>query len=280
MKEAVVIKGSRSALLVKLSSEISFEELVEKVAEKFRSTADFLGNGKILLGFTGRELSSEEEDILLETISANCSLQVPYLLDPDREKEDFYAEYLALKQFKEETEKQQIEAQAVPAEKPETNQRVAPALETAPVSMKQDFSGLHDIFYKGTLRSGTELVFEHSIVVLGDVKKGAHIASSGNIIVLGALKGTAHAGMYGDRKAFVIALTMEPVQIRIAEAIARAPDRSGGKEKKGILFRKEKKSTPDKPAVYEPKIAFVEDGCIYMESIGNDIYDDIQFFHT
>ena len=278
MKEAVVIKGSRSALLVKLSDELPFAELVEKVAEKFQKTADFLGNGKILLGFTGRELSSEEEDILLQTITANCSLQIPYLLDPDREKENFYSEYLELKQYKEEAERQKAEAAL--AEQQEEKKPVAPDVKPHPVSMKQDFSGLHDIFYKGTLRSGTELAFEHSIVVLGDVKKGAHIASSGNIIILGALKGTAHAGMYGNRNAFVVALTMDPVQIRIAEAIARAPDHSGEKEKKGLLFRKEKKNAQKKQTVYEPKIAFVEDGCIYMESVGNDIYDDIQFFHT
>ena len=280
MKEAVVIKGSRSALLVKLSNEIPFAELVEKVAEKFHKTADFFGNGKILLGFTGRELSGEEEDILLETISANCSLQIPYLLDPDQEKEKFYSEYLELKQYKEEAERQKTEMRKAQEEKQKEKPKAAPDPEPHPVSMKQDFSGLHDIFYKGTLRSGAELVFEHSIVVLGDVKKGAHIASSGNIIILGSLKGTAHAGMYGDQNAFVVALNMDPVQIRIAEAIARAPDQSGEKEKKGFLFRKEKKNVPEKQTVYEPKIAFVEEGRIYMEAVGNDIYDDIHFLHT
>ena len=147
MKEAVVIKGSRSALLVKLSDELPFAELVEKVAEKFQKTADFLGNGKILLGFTGRELSSEEEDTLLETICANCSLQIPYLLDPDREKEKFYSEYLELRQYKEEAERQKAEAAL--AEQQEEKKPVAPDVKPHPVSMKQDFSGLHDIFYKG-----------------------------------------------------------------------------------------------------------------------------------
>ncbi len=80
-------------------------------------------------------------------------------------------------------------------------------------------------FYKGILRSGASLEFETSVVIIGDVNHGARVVSKGNIIVLGSLKGTAFAGACGNTNSFVVALDMRPTQIRIADTIARSPDK-------------------------------------------------------
>jgi len=104
-------------------------------------------------------------------------------------------------------------------------------------------------FYKGNLRSGQALEFDNSVVLIGDVNPGASVTSKGNIIVLGALRGTVFAGSDGNEKAFVMALDMSPVQIRIADTIARSPD------------------NPEKINTKEPKIAFLELDNIYIEPI-------------
>ncbi|MDD5936928.1 MAG: septum site-determining protein MinC [Clostridiales bacterium] len=113
-------------------------------------------------------------------------------------------------------------------------------------------------FYKGNLRSGQCLETETSVIVIGDVNPGANVVSKGNIIVLGSLKGTAFAGAAGNLNAFVLALDMTPGQIRIADTIARAPDH------------------PEKEELKEAKIAFLEEGNIYIEPLNKKVLNDIQ----
>lgn len=112
-------------------------------------------------------------------------------------------------------------------------------------------------FYKGILRSGASLEFETSVIIIGDVNHGARVVSKGNIIVLGSLKGNAFAGATGNTNSFVVALDMSPTQIRIADTIARAPD------------------NPVKQEFKETKIAFLEDGNIYIEPLNKNILNDI-----
>ena len=84
--------------------------------------------------------------------------------------------------------------------------------------------------------------------MVGDVNPGAEIKATGNIIVLGQLKGMAHAGCKGMSDAFVTAVYMAPVQLRIADIITRFPEAN----KRG-----------PKP----PEYAFVKDGQIFVMAL-------------
>jgi septum site-determining protein MinC len=75
-----------------------------------------------------------------------------------------------------------------------------------------------------TLRSGQKFHFDGNVVVVGDVNPGAEIIASGHIIVIGALRGVVHAGAAGDERAAVLALKLQPTQLRIANHITRPPD--------------------------------------------------------
>lgn len=103
-------------------------------------------------------------------------------------------------------------------------------------------------FHKGSVRSGQVVEYDGSIVIIGDINPGGIVKSSGNIIVLGQLKGIAHAGCNGMTDAFVAAIYMAPVQLRIADIITRFPEEN----KKG-----------PKPAEY----AYIEDGQIYVMTL-------------
>ena len=72
---------------------------------------------------------------------------------------------------------------------------------------------------KGTIRSGQRIEFEGSVIILGDVNGGAEVIAEGNVVVLGSLKGTVYAGIKGNPNAFVVALEMNPVQIKIGDII-------------------------------------------------------------
>ena len=75
----------------------------------------------------------------------------------------------------------------------------------------------------GPIRSGVILEHRGHLIVFGDVNPGAEIRAEGNIVVLGRLRGTAHAGI--NREAgFILALRLEPQQLRIGRMVARASE--------------------------------------------------------
>ncbi len=80
------------------------------------------------------------------------------------------------------------------------------------------------LFHKGTLRAGDHLNAEGDVLVLGDVNPGAKVSAKGTVMIWGCLRGIAHAGEQGNREAKIIALNLRPVQLRIADVIARGPE--------------------------------------------------------
>lgn len=78
----------------------------------------------------------------------------------------------------------------------------------------------------GTLRSGQRIETPFSLIVIGDVNPGADIIAGGDIVVLGSLRGTAHAAAYDDDSfdRVIIALHMQPMQLRIGSVISRGSD--------------------------------------------------------
>ena len=111
---------------------------------------------------------------------------------------------------------------------------------TAPISVPEQF-------YRGTLRSGQVISSESSVTIIGDVNPGGEIRATGNVVVVGALRGTVHAGADGNKDAVIVALTLNPTQLRIADVITRPPD--GERKNMEII----------------PEMAFVKDDRMYIE---------------
>ncbi|MCD8486324.1 MAG: septum site-determining protein MinC [Desertifilum sp.] len=79
------------------------------------------------------------------------------------------------------------------------------------------------LYLQATLRSGVEIRHPGSVVIVGDLNPGSAIVAQGDILVWGRLRGVAHAGAGGNAQCIIMALQMEPTQLRIAEHLARAP---------------------------------------------------------
>lgn len=218
-KTPVVIKGNKSGIRIILDAELPFEELLQEVEKKFSDSADFLGDARVAVSLEGRELSGEEEAILLQCIADHSRLNVVCLIDNDKMREEYFTQSL--------------------------NDRL------------MQMNANTGQFFKGNLRSGQVMEFETSIIVLGDVNAGAQVVSTGNVIILGALNGTVYAGASGKENCFVVALKMNPVQIRIGDVIARCAD--------------EKKDPPK-----EPQIAYLEGDVIYVDTISRQTLSDIK----
>jgi septum site-determining protein MinC len=84
----------------------------------------------------------------------------------------------------------------------------------------------------GPVRSGVIVDHTGHVIVIGDVNPGAEVRAEGSIIVLGRLRGVAHAAI-GREAGCIIALSLQPQQLRIGRMVARAGDAdrpSGGAE--------------------------------------------------
>lgn len=82
------------------------------------------------------------------------------------------------------------------------------------------------LYLETTVRSGVEIRHRGSVIILGDVNPGGIVVADGDILIWGRLRGIAHAGAQGNSECTIMALQMEPTQLRIADALARAPEKS------------------------------------------------------
>ncbi|MFH7024832.1 MAG: septum site-determining protein MinC [Heteroscytonema crispum UTEX LB 1556] len=82
------------------------------------------------------------------------------------------------------------------------------------------------LYLEMTVRSGLEIRHPGTVIILGDVNPGGIVIADGDILVWGRLRGIAHAGAGGKTDCLIMALQMEPTQLRIADAVARAPEKS------------------------------------------------------
>lgn len=122
--------------------------------------------------------------------------------------------------------------------------------EQAPVldeSQTWSETAFETLYLRQTLRSGQVVRFNGNVVIVGDVHAGSEITAGGDIVVWGELRGIAHAGAQGNYKAEIRAMRIEALQLRIADYIARRPDR--------IFYHKE-----DADALLSPEAARVADG--------------------
>ncbi len=75
------------------------------------------------------------------------------------------------------------------------------------------------------LRAGQTVEHAGDVIVIGDVNPGAVVKATGSIIVMGTLKGVAWAGYLGNHDAIIVALKMQPSQLRIGNIIAVADEK-------------------------------------------------------
>ncbi|MBF2080327.1 MAG: septum site-determining protein MinC [Synechococcales cyanobacterium T60_A2020_003] len=80
------------------------------------------------------------------------------------------------------------------------------------------------LYIQTTVRSGMEIRHPGTIIILGDVNPGSFVIADGDVQVWGTLRGVAQAGASGNQRCLIMALRMEPTQIRIADVVARAPE--------------------------------------------------------
>ncbi|WAM30658.1 septum site-determining protein MinC [Caldicellulosiruptor naganoensis] len=215
MSDPVVLKGFGKGIAVILDSNCDFDVICDHFKQKVINGKNFFSGYEIPIQFIGRRLNSYELQKLIDimkTFGGVHDIIFPW--------DEISFHHL------------------VPTSN-ETDEKKISILE-----------GSKDTkIFKGTLRSGQVVKSDTDVIVIGDVNPGAEVISANNIIILGALRGVAHAGASGNKGAVVFALEMNPVQIRIANIIARAPD----------------EENQDQERV--PEVAYIEDDTIVIKPV-------------
>ena len=206
--------------------------LLDAIVEKFKESEKFFKGAKLAISFEGRKLTHDEEMAIIDAVTSNTSIEILCIVDHDPDREAYV--------------KQQIEEYQA--------------------SVQQPYVDGGTQFYRGTLRSGQTLESETGIVVVGDVNPGAAVMANGSIVVLGAVKGSVYAGLGGDDSAFIVALDMDPIQIRIGNILAKSPDKPFSRRR----IRKKVKETTT-----SPQIAYLKDGTICIEPLTKELLSDI-----
>ena len=190
MSEEVVFKGSRTGLKLILANTVDFPTIENLIKEKLDSSFNFFQKGTV---------------IQLEAEWTNKTQK--------RQLEELFEAYGLILQYPN-ADKQGKKTSAGSKSKNAADSNTS---EKAKVSKTTVINQ--------TIRNGQEVISDGSIVINGNVNPGATIIAGGNIDVRGACRGIVHAGAFGDITAVVTANHLIPMQIRIADMVARAPDR-------------------------------------------------------
>lgn len=181
----VAFKGSKDGILICFNMNADYANLKAQLIQKLESAKLFFIGAKVI-GFQGKPLSKEQKDEIKEIIHNRFGMIIEEKLENKEER------------------------------KVKNN-----------FSVKGVFNGIKEgntKFIRATVRSGQKIDYKGNIAIIGDVNPGAEIIAEGNILVMGALRGLAHAGASGNKNAIVVAFSLQPKQLRIANVIGRAPD--------------------------------------------------------
>ncbi|GAB4210191.1 MAG: septum site-determining protein MinC [Roseiflexaceae bacterium] len=213
MASLIAIKGSKEGLRLQLDEAAPWEALLEALRDQLAKGMGFFAGAQIVVDVGARAVAEEQLAQLLALMQEH-NLRPEMLTSLARESRDAARS-----------------AGITPRPAPRAATTVEERGEAA--------------FVWRTVRSGQIIRHHGHITVVGDVNAGAEIIAGGNVVVWGRLRGTVHAGALGDRSAVICALELVPMQLRIADLIARMPE--GG-------------------ATRQPEVARVEDERISVEA--------------
>jgi len=197
MSNLIAIKGSKDGLRLQLDDQATWSELLEGLRGQLDQGTNFFHGARIVVDIGERVLGDDQLEVLLELMRQH-GLSPESLASNTRESR---------------------------------NAARAAGIAARPLerSVAEGEDRGEAVFVRRTIRSGQIVRHHGHVTVLGDLNAGGEVIAGGNVIVWGRLRGTVHAGALGDRNAVICALELAPTQLRIADLIARPPDRDSGR---------------------------------------------------
>lgn len=240
LDKRVVIKGYRTGIGIFFDEESPFADLLADLGQSLEKSNAFFDGAPVTLHIGRRELGCRDFMALRDLLVERHRLMIAHV-QTDLPATRTAAERLGLKVSGAPGVYRAAEAAAVAAG-PEMRvvaggKEAARAPEPARAVERAEATGggpaADTLTVRQTLRSGQRIEFAGHVLVLGDINAGAEVVAGGDIVVFGALRGLAHAGASGDRGAVIVALGIQPPQLRIGPIISRGsgnPARRDAKE--------------------------------------------------
>ena len=214
-EELIEFKGNKKGLIINIKKVAPFEQVNESIIDRLEENVGFFNGAKIY------------------QINSDYLNDVQMMMIEDAITSRFDIEFVEEKD--EETYINTYETKYV------DNMRSGE---------KVVFDG--DVVVMSDMNPGSQVSSTRNVVVMGNINSGAKVVANGNIVVMGEVRGFVHAGAKGNDSAYVIANSLCPKILQIADNIAEAPD------------DEYEESKNDKIII--PEIAFVSKDRIVIES--------------
>jgi septum site-determining protein MinC len=227
LDKRVVIKGYRTGIGIFFDEDSPLSDLLQDLASNLQRSNAFFAGAPVTLHVGRREMTYRDFMALRDLLVERHGLMIAQV----------HAELPGTRQAAERLGLKLGGAPGAPAVRPVPQAVNPPAPAAAPqqaappaAELPRADGGLAEaplvadtLTVRQTLRSGQRIAFPGHVLVLGDVNSGAEVVADGDIVVFGALRGLAHAGARGDAGAVIIALGIQPPQLRIGGVISRGP---------------------------------------------------------
>jgi len=214
MSEPVTFKGNKDGIVMLLDTKMEFEELCQLIVQKLWESRNFLGGQTALTINTGEQPLEQGQQLALKVLLQSLGHQVKRFIPENAEiKENLRSEEII----------------GTPREKKSLTRSKVGRISNHTTN-NTSLEGIENYLAEGAviirknIRSGQKIEYDGTLVILGDVNAGAELVATGHILVLGTLRGLAHAGSDNNLNAVVYAQNLLPLQLRIGDLIARAPE--------------------------------------------------------
>ncbi len=209
----IEFKGTKNGIILRYNPELKYDVFIAKLTNKLKAANRFF-EGSHIIGIEGPEFDAEQESEITRLFKALGGMKVLTLERVQR------IEKKASHSFPDKPPKKLHEGgRAAQSQTVQTAKKDDSAVDLKPLERCNE-----TVIHRGTLRSGGRIESDADIVLLGDANPGSELSASGQIVVMGALRGFAQAGKNGDDSCFVVALKLQPTQLRIGNHITRPPD--------------------------------------------------------
>lgn len=214
-EELIEFKGNKKGLIINIKKVAPFEQVKESIIDRLEENVGFFNGAKIY------QINSDYlNDVQMMMIEDAITSRFDIEFVEEKDKENYINTY-------------------------ETKY-----VDNMRSGEKVVFDG--DVVVMSDMNPGSQVSSTRNVVVMGNINSGAKVVANGNIVVMGEVRGFVHAGAKGNDSAYVIANSLCPKILQIADNIAEAPD------------DEYEESKNDKIII--PEIAFVSKDRIVIES--------------
>ncbi len=227
----ISLKGTSKGFEILIASAASAEQIANDIEAKLDEAPGFFRGGDVTLRFDDAPPRGYLGPI--EAVTGRFDLRIVGVHGPEAKRS---AEQESVKQVLSELGLvEPVLASGTEPIRPADESSESLADKAEPKAAATQDGVLPPKMLVGPVRSGCILEVDGHLTVIGDVNPGAEIRATGSIVVLGRLRGIAHAGPAG----FILALQLEPQQLRIGNLVARAGDAEQSPENAEIAFAKD-----------------------------------------